>query len=331
MLCAKKGICSKEYIMNNAIELCHLKKTYKKGSTETFKAVDDITLTIKQGQLFGFLGPNGAGKTTTIKMICSLVSPSSGTVSINGFDTIKQHGKCMQQIGAVLEGTRNIYWQLSPWENLLYFGRLKGIHTKHLIKRAEYLLNEFKLWQRKDDNVGSFSRGMQQKVAIACALIADPPIILLDEPTLGLDVQASRTVKRIITNLVKNEGKTVVLTTHQLDVAEQLCDRIAIIRGGKIVTDKPTKELLHLFKEESYCVSIRGHLTQQQKKSFTACTIKEKEEKTTLHCSVSEPQQLYNLLDTIRNLDVPLRSITKEKHSLEKVFVRLVQHKGEQS
>ena len=205
-----------------AIEIESLSKTYYKRNKSVTKAVDNLNLSVPAGHVFGFLGANGAGKTTTIKMICGLVTPTTGRVHVNGYDVAREHSMAMRQIGAVLEGTRNVYWRLTAWQNLLYFGRLKGCRGEGLKVRAEQLLRELDLWERRNDSIRTFSRGMQQKVAIACALISDPPIILLDEPTLGLDYQASRTVKAWIAQLANDQGKTVVLTTHQVDMAQSL-------------------------------------------------------------------------------------------------------------
>ena len=202
-----------------AIEIESLSKTYNKGKRAQVRAVQVLSFAVLAGQVFGFLGPNGAGKTTTIKMLCGLVTPTSGTARLNGYDVARQRGEAMRQFGVVLEGTRSVYRRLSAWENLQYFGRLKGRRGRGLKSRAEWLLGELDLWERRKEQVRELSRGMQQKVAIACALIADPPIVLLDEPTLGLDVQSARTVKTWIRRLASEQGKTVLLTTHQLDMA----------------------------------------------------------------------------------------------------------------
>ncbi|MEZ4364251.1 MAG: ABC transporter ATP-binding protein, partial [Kofleriaceae bacterium] len=190
--------------MTHAIELTGLTKTF-----DQVQAVSDLTLRVEPGQVLGFLGPNGAGKTTTIKAICGLIKPTAGEIRLNGFDVARQRRQAMRQFGAVLEGSRSVYWRMSAWDNLLYFGRLKGASGSQLKERAETMLRELELWDRKDDLVGSFSRGMQQKVSIACALAADPPIVLLDEPTLGLDLDASRVVKAWVQRLVREHGKTV--------------------------------------------------------------------------------------------------------------------------
>src|SRR5262249_5065163 len=158
-------------------------------------AVADLNMSIPEGEVFSFLGPNGAGKTTTIKMVCGLITPTSGQITLNGYDIARQSRKAVSQIGVVLEGARNIYWRLSAWENLLYFGRLRGCSDKKLKALAEQLLRELDLWDRRNDPVRFFSRGMQQKIALASALVTDPSIILLDEPTLGLDVEAAKVVE----------------------------------------------------------------------------------------------------------------------------------------
>src|SRR5215467_8208172 len=130
-----------------------------------------------------------------IKMISGLITPTSGTIRVGGYDVARQRPQAVRQIGAVLEGSRNVYWPLSAWENLMYFGQLKGLRAAEIKPRAQRLLTQLGLWDRRHETVGSFSRGMQQKVAVSAALITDPPIILLDEPTIGLDVEAARTFK----------------------------------------------------------------------------------------------------------------------------------------
>jgi len=179
-------------------------------------------------------------------MLCGLVTPDAGRILLHGYDVRRQRGRAMRQIGAVLEGTRNVYWRLSAWRNLRYFARIKDCAGPAVHARAKVLLRDLDLWDRRHDTVQTFSRGMQQKVAVACALIADPAIVLLDEPTLGLDVRSARTVREWIVKLAREQGKTVVLTTHQLDMAEEVCDRIAIMHRGVIVADQPVTELLSL-------------------------------------------------------------------------------------
>jgi ABC-2 type transport system ATP-binding protein len=275
-----------------AIEVKGLSKSYRKRGRPPVQAVQPLDLEVPAGQIFGFLGPNGAGKTTTIKMLCGLVAPDAGTVRLHGCDVHRQRGMAMRQIGAVLEGTRNAHWRLSAWRNLEYFAGIKGCAGHEFRERAEWLLRELELWERRGDMLHAFSRGMQQKVAIACALIADPPIVLLDEPTLGLDVHSARTVREWILRLARERGKTVVLTTHQLDMAEAVCDRVAIMRRGALIADQPTAELLSLVGDERFRVTFEGHMDQE--------------------------------LERVRALGLPVVTAAREQPTLEEVFVKLV-------
>jgi len=297
------------------IEIEALTKVY--GSKET-PAVDDVSLHIPAGTVFGFLGPNGAGKTTTIKMLAGLLTPTSGRARLGGFDVARERSAAMARFGAVLEGSRNVYWSLSAWQNLMYFGRLKGLRKRRTAERARILLTDLGLWERRDDKVGGFSRGMQQKVAIAVALIADPPIVLLDEPTLGLDVEATRTVKERITELAREQGTTILITTHQLDVAQELCDRVAVMRRGRLVADLPTKELLAGFRErDRYEIRVEGAAPP----GFDGVT---REGVTTISVRVGDPAEVYDVVERLRAQGAVLESLTQVQPDLEDVFLALV-------
>jgi ABC-2 type transport system ATP-binding protein len=206
----------------------------KKSAVAYFTAVDGVSLNIRQGEIFGLLGPNGAGKSTTIRMLCTLLEPSSGTALVNGYDIVIDAARVRQSLGTVLAGERSIYWKLTARENLEYFAALYHIPADVAKRRATELLDRMELTSRGDDLVEKFSTGMKQRVAISKALIANPPILLLDEPTLGLDPQAARKVRELISEL-KAEGHTILLTTHYMEEADQLSDRIGIIDQGKII------------------------------------------------------------------------------------------------
>jgi ABC-2 type transport system ATP-binding protein len=311
--------------MSFAIEIESLCKTYHQRHADPVVAVDNLNLSIPAGQVMGFLGPNGAGKTTTIKMMCGLVLPDSGTVRLNGYDVLRERSNAMRQIGAVLEGTRNVYWRLTAWANLIYFGRLKGRHGNELKEHAEDLLHALELWDRRDDPVGEFSRGMQQKVAIACALIADPPIVLLDEPTLGLDVQAARTVKMWVRQLSQEQGKTVVLTTHQLDLAQELCDQVSIIHQGRLIADRSLDDLLAVHRQDSYEIRIEGHLSDPIPAWAGDLLVQPEHDHTVLSGGITGQRQLYSLLTTLRDHDITLIGVSRIEPSLEDIFVRLIE------
>ncbi len=308
-----------------AIAIEQLSKTYYQGTKREVHAVRPLDLIVPAGQIFGFLGPNGAGKTTTIKMICGLVVPSKGQVRVNGYNVVRERWNAMRQIGAVLEGTRNIHWRLSAWQNLVYFGRLKGCPSGQIKLRGEEILKELSLWERRNVEVREFSRGMQQKVAIACALIADPPIILLDEPTLGLDIEAARIVKEWIWHLAHERGKTIILTTHQLDVAQALCQRIAIIQGGRLLADQPLDKLLsRLGPGEFYRVKIKGVLTPLQQEAFPNLTLEKEDEDTILSGRIESQAALQDTLARLLQLNLSLLSVTCMEPNLENVFMELI-------
>ena len=191
------------------------------------------------------------------------------------------------------------------------------------------MLSELGLWERRNDRIRTFSRGMQQKVAIACALIADPPIVLLDEPTLGLDIQAAVTVKRWVKELAREQQKTVVLTTHQLDMAEQLCDRVAIIRKGELLTDKPLTDLL-TFHKERYQIRIKGHMERELIDLPAGMSCKHENEQTTFAGPVESKRVLYTLLGQLDALNAPLHSVVRVEPNLEEVFINLITQQEKQ-
>src|SRR5215211_6531478 len=206
----------------------------KKEPKATFTAVNGVDLQIERGEIFGLLGPNGAGKSTTIRMLCTLTEPTSGTAQVNGFDIVKQANDVRRSLGTVLAGERSIYWKLTGRENLEYFAALYHIPAEIAKQRVDELIERMELKDRSNELVEKYSTGMRQRIAIAKALLARPPILLLDEPTLGLDPQAARRVRELIAEL-KQEGHTILLTTHYMEEADQLSDRIGIIDTGKVI------------------------------------------------------------------------------------------------
>jgi ABC-2 type transport system ATP-binding protein len=230
----------------------------KKAEKTYFSAVDDVNLTIAHGEIFGLLGPNGAGKSTTIRMLCTLLEPTSGIVRVNGYDAIKQANLVRQNLGTVLAGERSVYWKLTARENLLYFAALYHIPPAVAKKRADELLERMELTARADDLVEKYSTGMRQRVVISKALIANPPILLFDEPTLGLDPQAARNMRELIAEL-KNEGHTILLTTHYMEEADLLSDRIGIIDQGKIIAlDTPNNLKERILQKDVIRLEIAG-------------------------------------------------------------------------
>lgn len=224
----------------NAIEVLHLRRTFKsnigviKRTTKEIVAVDDVSFEIKEGELFGLLGPNGAGKTTTVKMLTTLLIPTSGTAAVKGFDVVTQAEEVRRRIGFIFGGERGLYWRLSGVDNLRYFASLYSIDPDITKKRIPYLLEMVGLNGRGDEKVQGYSRGMKQRLHVARTLLHDPAVLFLDEPTLGLDPVGARDFRQVILNL-QSEKKTILLTTHYMFEADALCDRIAVINHGRII------------------------------------------------------------------------------------------------
>lgn len=221
----------------------------RKEPKPTFTAVNGVDLQIQRGEIFGLLGPNGAGKSTTIRMLCTLLEPTSGTARVNGFDIVKQANDVRRSLGTLLAGERSIYWKLSGRENLEYFAALYHIPQPTAKKRVEELIERMELKDRANELVEKYSTGMRQRVAIAKALLAHPPILLLDEPTLGLDPQAARRLRELIAEL-KQEGHTILLTTHYMEEADLLSDRIGIIDSGKVIALDTPEGLKHRIEQK---------------------------------------------------------------------------------
>jgi ABC-2 type transport system ATP-binding protein len=202
-------------------------------------AVDALDLSIPSGVVFGFLGPNGAGKTTTVRMLAALIAPSSGDARVAGRN-ITQDGAGVRRSVGILTETPGLYDTLSARENLVFFARLYGLTRADAEAGAERYLRLLGLWERRDDAVGGFSKGMRQKLAIARSLLHDPPVLFLDEPTSGLDPAAARTVREFIKEL-RAEGRTIFLTTHNLPEADELCDLIGVFRTRLLRLDAPDR------------------------------------------------------------------------------------------
>jgi ABC-2 type transport system ATP-binding protein len=197
-------------------------------------AVKNLDLEVPAGIIFGFLGPNGSGKTTTINLLLGLLAPTAGRAEVLGFDVESQADELRAHTGALLEHA-GIYDQMSAEENLEYFGRIYRMPMVLREGRIRELLEQMGLWERRSERSGTWSRGMQQKLAVARALMHRPSVVFLDEPTAGLDVVAASALRDDLANLVVNEGATVFLTTHNMAEAERLCDRVAVVRNGELL------------------------------------------------------------------------------------------------
>lgn len=281
-------------------------------------AVRDVSLQVAAGEVLAFLGPNGAGKTTCIKMIAGLIRPDTGQVSIGNYDP-HRNSQALRLLGAVLEGNRNVYWRLTPEENLEYFGVLRGLSQRVARQRGQALLERFKLTHKRRTVVQSLSRGMQQKLAIAVALVHQPQLLLLDEPTLGLDVEATEEVKQLVRELAR-EGCAILLTTHQLAIAEELSDRVAIINHGEIVTEAPTDVLIQQFSSGAYLIELAEPINPER---IYKIELLGGEIRANQIIHISQPEALYQVLEILKPL--PLLQVQQDQASLTDVFLKLVQ------
>jgi ABC-2 type transport system ATP-binding protein len=216
-----------------AIRMQNLTRDFE-AKENLVRAVDGLTLEVPAGTIFGFLGPNGAGKTTTIRLLLGLLEPTAGRAQVLGYDTRAQAEEIRTRTGALLEHT-GIYEQLSAEDNLEFYGRAWRLSRAERQERIKELLTDMGLWERRGDQAGAWSRGMKQKLALARALLHRPSLVLLDEPTAGLDVPSAAAVRDDLAALAAREGVTVFLTTHNMAEAEKLCSRVAVIRQGKLV------------------------------------------------------------------------------------------------
>jgi ABC-2 type transport system ATP-binding protein len=233
----------------------------KAKAKETILAVNGVSFEIREGELFGLLGPNGAGKTTLIKTLCTLLWPNAGTTTIHGHDIRREPKAVRASIGTVLDIQMGWYGRLSCRQNLLFYAQLYGTSPSMLKERIRYVLDLMGLGEKCDEWQQKLSSGMKRKLDIARALISDPPVLLLDEPTLGLDVESSRELRKIIKQeLCGKQNKTVLLTTHNMDEAEQMCDRVAVMHKGRIIAMGETDYIKSIVKSSEKVVCEVGRM-----------------------------------------------------------------------
>lgn len=230
----------------------NLTKTYG----DDVRALDGVSFSIRPGEVVGLLGPNGAGKTTCIKSTLGLVDPSGGRVEVAGTDAQANPRRAYGRVGAMLEGARNVYWRLTPRENLAFFTGIAGDRPSTVADRHEELLERLDLAEKADETVKDLSRGMKQKVSLATTLARDVDVAFLDEPTLGLDVESSLELRRELATLADEEGLAVVLSSHDMDVIQDLCDRVIILSDGEIIADDDVEALLDVFRTQTYEVAF---------------------------------------------------------------------------
>ncbi len=307
----------------------HLIKVYK-TKRQRIHAVDDITFSIDRGELVGLLGPNGAGKTTTIKSLCRLINPTSGSIRIDGTDVIRRPRAAFEKIAAVLEGNRNVYWRMSTKENLRLFAGLQGYSSRQVKEKMDELIELFGLEDKVNTEARFLSRGMQQKLAIACALIKNTDILFLDEPTLGLDVEATYEVRHLLKEKIASEGKTVLLSSHNMGVVEDVCKRVIIINQGKIVADEEIKRIKEFFQVNSYRFEVEGEISATLRDEFShrflGVRFTTDKSRTEIFIDLKDSMRIYEVLEMLKQGNVKLLSIQNVEPDFEEIYLELVKH-----
>ena len=308
-----------------------LRKVYKSRRQGETVAVDDVSFEVGRGEIVGLLGPNGAGKTTTIKSICTLVTPTAGAIHINGVDVSTTPRAAVANIAAVLEGNRNLYWRLTVAENLELFAGLHGIAAKQVRPLIAELIEQFDLSHKTKAEARTLSRGMQQKLAVACALVKETPLLLLDEPTLGLDVETSLELRQTLRTLAATGERTILLSSHDMDVVQSTCKRVIIINKGRIVTDDNVANLLELFRIRSYRFTLSGVLGEGAlallRREFPHMRSEADAQQTIVEAELIKAEQIYDFVDGLRRSGALIESIDRQDPNLEDIFLRVV--KGE--
>ena len=316
------------------VEAIDLGRTYK-TTTGTFRrhsleveAVRGVSFEIGEGELFGLLGPNGAGKTTTIKMLITLLIPSTGMARVLGRDVVADPTWVRARIGYVFGGDRGLYERLSAFDNLRYFAELYGVDPRRQRARIEEMIELVGLTGREKERVEGYSRGMRQRLHIARGLLHDPSVLFLDEPTIGVDPVGARDLRATIASLTQT-GKTVLLTTHYMFEADQLCNRIAVIAKGKIVGEGTPQELKsrvgtgNVVEIEIYGVPAETVERLRQLRGVRAVTVEDRDQAQLLIVQTEPGQELTHAL--LRHLDgASVGRVTTREPSLEDAYVELV-------
>jgi ABC-2 type transport system ATP-binding protein len=318
----------------NAIEVRNLHRLFKanvgriRRQTKEVVAVDDISFAVRPGELFGLLGPNGAGKTTTVKMLTTLLLPTSGSARILGYDVVRQADQLRPRIGFIFGGERGLYWRLSGVDNLRYFASLYHMEPAVTKQCIPYLLEMVGLAERGNEKVEGYSRGMKQRLHIARTLLHDPEILFLDEPTIGLDPVGARELREVIRNL-QSEAKTILLTTHYMFEADALCQRLAVIKDGRIIAEGSPEALkqnvqdLSVVEVELFGVS-EAILDQLRAQPYVdTVSVENRNQKQAL--LIQSPRGAEVVSDILHLLDgTRIGKVAVREPTLEDAYVRLV-------
>ena len=288
-------------------------------------AVDDLNLKVEQGEVFGLLGPNGAGKTTTVRMLACLIKQSSGTAFVNGYEINKDpDSSYIRGLVGVLPESPGLYDSLSAYKNLDFFAQLYGVSKAKRESRIEELLKMLELWERRDEPVATYSKGMKQKIAIARAFAHNPQVVFLDEPTAGLDPQASHTVREFLIAL-KQEGRTIFINSHHLDEVERLCDRTAIMNRTALAIGSP-RELARRYWVQTTVIEVSEsseRLLDAVRALPFAMNVRSEDGKILVDLDDPEKRNP-SIVDALTRAGAKIEYVTELRRSLEDVYMKLI-------
>lgn len=307
-----------------------LRKTYRSRRQQTV-AADGVSFDGDAGMVLGILGPNGSGKTTTIKSILGLIKRDSGSVLLDGYDPERHPREVLERSGAVLEGARNIYWRLTVAENMRYYAGIRGLSGRAVSTRIDELLDMLGLQDRRSSRVGTLSRGYQQRCAIGCALVHDPRVVFLDEPTLGLDVE-SRAATRAAVRRWAADGRLVVVTSHDMAFVERSCDRALVIRDGRIIADGSVASLRDSLVTHTLALSFSAGFEPSSLSALTARGAHRDNDGQgeTILVPLDHPGQAYEILGELGSDRDALVNVSVRDNDFETAFMRLLQgHSGD--
>jgi ABC-2 type transport system ATP-binding protein len=300
-----------------------LRKRFGSGP-DAVTAVDGVSFEVERGSVVGLLGPNGAGKTTLIKSVLGTVLPDAGAVRIMGVDVHEAPRAAYAHVDAMLEGARNDYWRLTVRENLRYFATVGGVDPDSVAGRHDRLLARLNLADKADEPVRNLSRGMKQKVSLASVLAGGADVVFLDEPTLGLDVASARTFRAEVRRLAAETGLTVLLSSHDMDVVEAVCDRVIVVADGRVVADDTPDALLH---DDDHHLRLTGPAFDDSVvaalRDRVAATRVERLDDGRIEVAV-DTDGLYALMDALRRRDVPLTEVRSVDPGLDDVLLDIV-------
>ena len=300
----------------------------KRYDIHSYEVLNGISFQIQSGEIIGVLGENGAGKTTLIKTMMKLLEIDEGKIEYANKDIRNiPNKKYYSMVASVLEGNRNLYWYLSGYENILYFCSLKKLKIKSVQNEIEFYLKEFELYDAKDKCVGEYSRGMQQKLSIIIALLGNPQVLFLDEPTLGLDVQTKKKVLGILKKLARQKNVTIIITSHQLDIIDLLVDKLLVLKNGKIFYEGDPYLFKEMYSENRYTISV---IAENIDRYFEKYEYTKEDKRVNLYLKNMNKDSIFQVISELYYRGYEIIEMKKDTADLEEIMLRFLEKEGDE-